>query len=88
MLFLKQTRGRPGARGHHVGDPCYIASFDQSEGIKINLPRKNKVQSRGSWIRWNTIQVANILCATLKWKGQIEKKTKKALIVANVSATI
>jgi len=22
MLFLEQTHGRPGARGHHVGDPC------------------------------------------------------------------
>jgi len=21
MLFLEQARGRPGARGHHVGDP-------------------------------------------------------------------
>ena len=22
MLFLEQVCGRPGARGHHVGDPC------------------------------------------------------------------
>jgi len=21
MLFIEQDRGRPGARGHHVGDP-------------------------------------------------------------------
>jgi len=25
MLFLEQARGRPGARGHHFGDPCFIA---------------------------------------------------------------
>jgi len=22
MLFIEQARGRPGTRGHHVGDPC------------------------------------------------------------------
>jgi len=22
MLFLKQARGRPSARGHHAGEPC------------------------------------------------------------------
>jgi len=27
MLFLEQARGRPGARGHRVGDPCSTPFF-------------------------------------------------------------
>jgi len=26
MLLSEQARGRPGARGHHVGDPWYRCS--------------------------------------------------------------
>jgi len=38
MLFLEQARGRPGARGHYVGDPWCMESA---------MGGRNLFQSRG-----------------------------------------